>query len=94
MAYPITQYRTRSKRARLGRAGRAGRRGAGCRVWTPAAQARLIHHALRQLGVNLHLALHQGHMPHYADSDEIVCGIDAMAALPRPPFKEHVLSRA
>jgi hypothetical protein len=44
--------------------------------------------------VNLHLALHQGHMPHYADSDEIVCGIDAMAALPRPPFKEHILSRA
>ncbi|WP_426106157.1 alpha/beta fold hydrolase [Massilia sp. TSP1-1-2] len=50
-----------------------------------------LHDALPQS--SLRLAPGQGHMVHYADADDIVCGIDAMQALPTPSMKEHVLSR-
>ncbi len=51
-----------------------------------------LHDALPQS--SLRLAPHQGHMLHYADPDDIVCGIDAMQGLPQPSMKEQVLSRA
>ncbi len=43
---------------------------------------------------SLRLAPGQGHMLHYGDPDDIVCGIDAMHAVPAPSLKERVLSRA
>ena len=51
-----------------------------------------LHDALPQS--SLRLAPNQGHMLHYADPDDIVCGIDAMQALPQPSLNEQVLSRA
>ena len=51
-----------------------------------------LHDALPQS--TLRLAPGQGHMLHYADADDIVCGIDAMQALPAPSLKENILSRA
>ncbi len=51
-----------------------------------------LHDALPQS--SLRLAPHQGHMLHYADPDDIVCGIDAMQALPQPSLRETVISRA
>lgn len=50
-----------------------------------------LHDALPQS--SLRLAPNQGHMLHYADPDDIVCGIDAMHALPQPSLKERVLHR-
>ena len=50
-----------------------------------------LHDALAQS--SLRLAPNQGHMLHYADPDDIVCGIDAMHALPHLSPTEHVLSR-
>lgn len=51
-----------------------------------------LHDALPQS--TLRLAPGQGHMLHYADPDDIVCGIDAMHALPAPTMKERIVSRA
>lgn len=51
-----------------------------------------LHDALPQS--TLRLAPGQGHMLHYADPDDIVCGIDAMHALPVPSMKERIVSRA
>lgn len=50
-----------------------------------------LHDALPQS--SLRLAPNQGHMLHYADPDDIVCGIDAMHALPQPSLKERVMHR-
>ena len=51
-----------------------------------------LHDALPQS--SLRLAPQQGHMLHYFDPDDIVCGIDAMHALPAPSLKERIFSRA
>lgn len=52
-----------------------------------------LHDALPQS--SLRLAPGQGHMLHYADPDDIVCGIDALHALPPGTLlNEHILSRA
>ncbi len=51
-----------------------------------------LHDALPQS--SLRLAPGQGHMLHYADPDDIVCGIDALYALPAPTMKERIVSRA
>jgi pimeloyl-ACP methyl ester carboxylesterase len=50
-----------------------------------------LHDALPQS--SLRLAPKQGHMLHYADPDDIVCGIDALQALPQAAPHEQVLSR-
>ena len=50
-----------------------------------------LHDALPQS--SLRLAPNQGHMLHYADPDDIVCGIDAMHALPQSSLKERIVSR-
>ena len=50
-----------------------------------------LHDALPQS--SLRLAPHQGHMLHYADPDDIVCGIDAMQAMPMAAPREQVISR-
>lgn len=50
-----------------------------------------LHDALPQS--SLRLAPNQGHMLHYADPDDIVCGIDALVALPQPSPTAHAISR-
>ena len=50
-----------------------------------------LHDALPQS--SLRLAPNQGHMLHYADPDDIVCGIDAVHAMPQLSLKERVVSR-